>query len=86
MKQTIQWVFALCVLLIGVCGASESTLRSVWREDKQSTVDLELRESFPFAKDFRLIEHGLLGAERWSCPRRAIGWGALWTAAAARCC
>ena len=69
MKQTIQWVFALCVLLIGVCGASESTLRSVWREDKQSTVDLELRESFPFAKDFRLIEHGLLGARALELPK-----------------
>lgn len=69
MKPSFLWVVSACGLISSLGIASESTPRRVWRADTQSTVDIELRESFPFAKDFRLVEHGPLGARTRDLPK-----------------
>lgn len=69
MKPSFHWVVSACCLISSLGVASESAPRRVWRADTQSAVDIELRESFPFAKDFRLVEHGLLGARTRDLPK-----------------
>ena len=69
MKRFIRYLAVFGALLTSICGANDAADRSVLLAGTTTPLSLELRESFPFAKDFRLVEHGPLGPRTLDLPK-----------------